>query len=61
MVRRLLDRLPDQQRGVRREPETQPIVEPFDCSREREVPFLDQVEHWDVVMRVLARDPDDQT
>jgi hypothetical protein len=60
-VRRLFDRTPDQQRGVCREPETQPIVEPFDCSREREVPFLDEIEHWDFAMSVLASDPDNQT
>src|SRR4029077_1330852 len=59
--RRSPDRLLDHQGGIGREPETQSVIEPLDRPRECQIPFLDEVEHRNVVMRVLTGDPDAQT
>jgi hypothetical protein len=60
-LRRFSDRARDRQGGIGRELETQSVVESLDRSCERQVPFLDEVEQWNIVMRVLAGDPDHET
>src|SRR5215204_7520643 len=60
-LRRSLDRVSDRQGGIRREPEPPPVVELLGRSREREVPFLDEVEQRNALTGVLTGDPDDET